>query len=142
MSEPLKVGDTVWYIGNSGRKAEALPEDCSVRITNTFDGLIQLENGALLHATELRGYITVRKVEDFGTVGTGRYAIERKHTVAVDVPVRAFRNKEHWQKHVDTTRAWAKLLSRMQMHDQEDMEPFTRQDIEAAELALFGNIEP
>jgi hypothetical protein len=144
MNEPLKVGSTVWYIGNSGRNAEALPEDCTVRVTNVYDGLARLENGAVLHATELRGYITVKKVEDFGAIKIAvrpdRYQ-ERKQEVPVDVPVRAFRDKAHWQQHVERTRAWATLLSRMQMCDQEDMEPFSVEAIEAAHKTLFGNLE-
>lgn len=144
MSEPLKIGDTVWYIGNTGHQAQSLPEDCTVRVINTYDGLALLENNALLDATTLHGYATVRKLENFGRIKVSskpeRYE-ERIREVATQVQVRAFRSKEHWQRHVETTRAWAKLLSRMQLHDQEDMEPFTVDDIQAAELALFGNIE-
>lgn len=143
---PLKVGDTVWYIGNRGEQAQALPEDCTVRITHTADygRMFVLENGAVLRMDTLRGYITVKRIEDFGAIKVAvrpdRYQ-ERKQEVAVDVAVRAFRSKEHWQRHVETTRAWAQLLSRMQMWDQENMEPFTVGDIQAAELALFGNLE-
>lgn len=142
----MKVGDTVWYIGNSGRNAEALPEDCTMLVVDLadYDRLAMLANGAMLDRHTMRGFITVTKVEDFGAIKVAvrpdRYQ-ERKQVVAVQVPVRAFRDKEHWQEHVERTRAWAKLLSRMQMHDQENMEPFTVGDIQAAELALFGDIE-
>lgn len=147
MSEPLNIGDKVWYIGNTGKQAQALPEDCTAEVVMLVDynRCAQLNNGAVLDRHSLRGYAIVEAMEDFGairvSVNPERWQ-QRKELVHHKVSVRAFRSKEHWQQHVERTRAWATLLSRMQMHDQEDMEPFTVGDIQAAELALFGDIEP
>jgi hypothetical protein len=146
---PVKVGDKLWYVPSRGQ-ATALPEDCYVEVTEVHPdaGVLVLAAqpdggpGAVVNTTTLRGFTTVHEEEDFGRVHV-RPGVweERKQRVARHIAVRCFRSKEHWQQHVETTRAWAKLLSRMQMHDQENMEPFTVDDIKAAELSLFGNIE-
>lgn len=142
----IEPGDLLWYVP-SGGQFTALASDSHVKVKEVHPdagvALLDVPGGsAVVGLSDLRGYTTVRQVEDFGTVGRGPGAIERKHEVSRQIPVRCWRSKQHWEQHVATTRAWAKLLSRMQMHDQEDMTPFTVEDIEAAELALFGNVEP
>lgn len=150
MSDPIKVGDKLWYVPSKGR-ATALPEDCYVEVTEIHPdaGVLVLAAqpggvGAVIKMDTLRGFTSIQVMEDFGAI---RISVrpevwqQRKELVTHHIPVRCFRSKEDWQHHVEKTRAWAQLLSRMQMHDQENMDPFTVGDIQAAELALFGNLE-
>jgi hypothetical protein len=149
-TEPVKVGDKLWYVPSRGRSTN-LPEDCYVEVTEVHpdQGVLVLATqpggvGAVIKMDTLRGFTTIHVMEDFGAIRVSlRPEVwqQRKELVAHHIPVRAFRSKADWQTHVETTRAWATLLSRMQMHDQENMTPFTVESIRAAELALFGNLE-
>lgn len=148
-NQPLKVGDTLWYVTLSGQIVLS-DEANTVTVTQEvpFAGqvLLRLSTGAVIHPQTLRGYLEREVIEDFGKVKMqphdppDKWVAREKKTLVRD-PVRCWLSKAHWQEHVTIQRAWNKLASRILQHSPDDMDPFTVDDIEAAELALFGDIQ-
>lgn len=139
---PLKENSTLWCIVSRGQAVAISDQDCLVKVESIYGGQAHLSNGAVVDTATLKGHLEREAVEDFGRVrdDQGNW-IERKHTVTVRDPVRCWRSKADWEAHVERQRAWNKLASRIQTQSVENMEDFTVDDIESAELALFGNIQ-
>lgn len=134
---PLKENFTLWCIVSSGQAVSISDQDCLVTVDQIAGNQARLSNGAIIDRETLRGYLEREVTEDFGKVGE----MERKSTRKVRDPVRCWRSKSDWEQHVERQRAWNKLASRVQTQSVENMEDFTVDDIESAELALFGNIQ-
>lgn len=134
---PLKENSTLWCIVSSGQAVAISDKDCLVKVTDIYAGQALLSNGAVIDPATLKGYLEREVAEDFGKIGD----MERKSTRKVRDPVRCWRSKADWEQHVERQRAWNKLASRIQTQSMESMEDFTVDDIESAELALFGNIQ-
>jgi len=147
----LKEGTTLWCIVSRGMAVSVSDEDCVVQVTELMENnQAELSNGAVIDITTLRGALTETKTENMGAVKEQqppelqpfpeRWAPRIVETKTLH-PVRCWRSKEDWEAHVATQRVWNKLASRIQTQSNEEMESFRIEDIEAAELALFGNIQ-
>jgi hypothetical protein len=150
---PLKENSTLWCIVQRGKAVSISDQECLVKVTKINGdqpNLATLSNGAVIDVATLRGYLRETKIEDRGAVKEEQPPelqpfpekwISRKVEITIDHPVRCWRTRQDWEAHVITQRAWNKLASRIQTHSVENMEDFTVDDIESAELALFGNIQ-
>ncbi len=145
----LRAGDTLWCVNYAGQNTVLSDEKNLVTVEVALDydpPLATLSNGATINANTLRGFITRKVVEDFGKVKLNPHDppekwATRQETVTIQDPVRCWLTKADWQEHVRTQRAWNKLASRILQQSPDDMDLFTVDDIEAAELALFGSIQ-
>jgi hypothetical protein len=149
------INDTLWMINYGGQCSVIDDENSRVRVTDirTDAGgkrLVMLSNGAVIDPDTLLGTLPRRVVENFGAVREDQprelWAYPEKWTSrvvesVVHDPVRCWRNKAEWEDYVRVQRAWNKLASRIVRHPPNSVDQFTLDDIAAAELALFGNIE-
>lgn len=147
---PLKLNDTLWFVPQAGQSSVMSDTDSLVRVVTIAEPNALLSNGAVINLATLRGFQVRTEVEDFGAVKEHQPPelqpypekwAHRKEEVTYHDPVRCWRSKADWMEHVVIQRAWNKLASRILQHRVDDMDRFTVDDIEAAELALFGNIE-
>lgn len=147
---PLKINDLLWCIVAKGQ-AQALSDDNRVQVVDLCGSHAHLSNGVIIDTTTLQGALTETVRENFGAVKDDQTPedvpfperwkpriVERE----VAYPARCWRTKEDWEEHVETQRAWNKLASRIQTTSVENMEAFKVDDIVAAELALFGDVQP
>lgn len=146
---PLKINDSLWCIINRGQ-VSVLSDDNLVQVVDIRDNKALLSNRAFIDLTTMLGFLHETKMEDFGAVKEDQppellpYPDKWKHRIEETLtayPVRCWRSRAEWEAHVETQRAWNKLASRIQTHNVDNMAPFNVADIQAAELALFGNIE-
>lgn len=147
---PLKEHATLWCIVQRGMAMSISDQDCLVKVAEINGSQAKLSNGALIDIPSMRGFLSESKTEDMGAVKEDQppelqpFPDKWQHRIVETVthhPVRCWRTKADWEAHVITQRAWNKLASRIQTQPTENMEDFTVDDIESAELALFGNIQ-
>lgn len=147
---PLKEGTTLWCVVQHGMAMSISDESCLVKVTEILGNQVKLSNGAVIDAITLRGGLEGTRSENRGAVKEEQPLdlqpfpekwVPRVVTTTFVSPVRCWRTKQDWEEHVKTQRAWNKLASRIQTQSVENMEDFAIDDIEGAELALFGNIQ-